>query len=299
MNKKGLTLVEIIISIAILGMVALLFVNIFSVSFKHIMDAGDQSKTLIEDQGDLESLISTQGPGIQNDIDMHDLFSTVYAAGGLILEGVTVDDGDFIAYLPGVTNYEIFATQVLLSDSAITFSEIGGYQNVTASILPVDATDQELIWSSNNEGVATVQNGLIRSIAEGAATITVLASGTDPTGPSIFDSLTVTITLSGPPQSTDATLSSMSAGGDLSPSFAPDTYFYNVSVPGGQVVTLLEDDFTTTDSNANVQIVTQATATDPKGLTVPPFGANTTATVRVIAEDGITVIDYILHFLKK
>jgi prepilin-type N-terminal cleavage/methylation domain-containing protein len=43
-NKQGLTLVEIIISIAILGIIAVAFLGMFTVGFKGIMSAGRNSQ---------------------------------------------------------------------------------------------------------------------------------------------------------------------------------------------------------------------------------------------------------------
>ena len=48
---------------------------------------------------------------------------------------------------------------------------------LTATVLPTDATNQNLIWSSSNNGVATVNaNGLITAHSRGTATITVASA---------------------------------------------------------------------------------------------------------------------------
>ena len=44
---------------------------------------------------------------------------------------------------------------------------------LTATVLPSNATDKSVIWSTNNSSVATVTNGLVSAISAGAATITV------------------------------------------------------------------------------------------------------------------------------
>ncbi|ANQ48276.1 carbohydrate-binding protein [Flammeovirga sp. MY04] len=44
---------------------------------------------------------------------------------------------------------------------------------ITATILPAEATNQNVIWSSSNETIATVTNGIITALAEGNCTVTV------------------------------------------------------------------------------------------------------------------------------
>ena len=51
--------------------------------------------------------------------------------------------------------------------------EEGSNYTLTATITPSDATNKSLIWSSDNEKVATVTNGTVTGIAKGFAKITV------------------------------------------------------------------------------------------------------------------------------
>lgn len=46
-------------------------------------------------------------------------------------------------------------------------------EQLTATVLPNDATNKNVSWSSNNTAVATVNNGLVTAVAAGNATITV------------------------------------------------------------------------------------------------------------------------------
>lgn len=49
----------------------------------------------------------------------------------------------------------------------------GEQQTLTATITPSDADNQDVTWSSNNEEVATVANGIVKANKEGNAVITV------------------------------------------------------------------------------------------------------------------------------
>jgi len=47
---------------------------------------------------------------------------------------------------------------------------------LTATVLPANATNKEVTWSSSDEGVATVVDGLVTAMSSGTATITVTAA---------------------------------------------------------------------------------------------------------------------------
>jgi uncharacterized repeat protein (TIGR02543 family) len=49
----------------------------------------------------------------------------------------------------------------------------GGTASLTATVAPSNATNKNVTWSSSNPAVATVNNGLVRAVAAGNATITV------------------------------------------------------------------------------------------------------------------------------
>src|SRR5699024_6853799 len=64
--------------------------------------------------------------------------------------------------------------------------EVDGTRDLKATVEPSTAK-QDVAWSSDNDGVATVDNGKVTAIAEGEATITVTAEGKT-------DTATVTVT---------------------------------------------------------------------------------------------------------
>ena len=79
-------------------------------------------------------------------------------------------DGHSITYdikVPGV-----FVTGINLDKTNLEIKE-GKTQTLTATILPENATNKNVKWSSSNEKVATVNNGVVTAISEGTATITV------------------------------------------------------------------------------------------------------------------------------
>jgi hypothetical protein len=50
---------------------------------------------------------------------------------------------------------------------------VGGTEQLTHTIQPLNATNQNVTWETNNSAVATVNNGLVTAVAQGSATITV------------------------------------------------------------------------------------------------------------------------------
>lgn len=51
----------------------------------------------------------------------------------------------------------------------------GDTEALTASVSPDDATDKTVTWTSSNEGVATVKDGVVTAVSQGEATVTAKA----------------------------------------------------------------------------------------------------------------------------
>ena len=63
---------------------------------------------------------------------------------------------------------------VLLNITEYTINTIGGTFTLEATVLPAEHTDNSVYWSSDNESIVTVdQNGTVRAVSNGTATITV------------------------------------------------------------------------------------------------------------------------------
>lgn len=86
-----------------------------------------------------------------------------------------------------------YPTAINLTTDVDTIS-VGKTTNINVSYLPVDTNiKNNLVWSSSNEAVATVDNGVVKGIAEGTAVISLSADGED--GQPVIGSITITVSL--------------------------------------------------------------------------------------------------------
>lgn len=76
-----------------------------------------------------------------------------------------------------VTAKTVYATSVTLSEQTLSL-KVGGEAVLTATVLPENATNKKVSWTSDNREVATVdQNGKVTAVAPGEAQIRVSANG--------------------------------------------------------------------------------------------------------------------------
>lgn len=98
---------------------------------------------------------------------------TAVAEGGPITITATTQDGGFTATCE-VTVFMNHVTSVTIEPSEIALG-VGFKQQLTATILPADATNKTYTWSSDDESIATVANGMVTAVALGSTTIKATA----------------------------------------------------------------------------------------------------------------------------
>ncbi|QOE32360.1 Ig-domain containing protein [Klebsiella phage Muenster] len=89
------------------------------------------------------------------------------------LNKVKLDNGGFIFRRTNVKPPVVHVESVTVSPKTLT-GAVGGTEQLSISVLPLDATDKSVTWSSSAESVCTVDSaGLVSYVATGTATITV------------------------------------------------------------------------------------------------------------------------------
>ena len=83
----------------------------------------------------------------------------------------TTEDGGFTAYCE-VTFVKQKVDSVSVDITELTLTQ-GASQSVQAVINPSDATIKDVVWSTSNQEVATVENGVVTGVSVGDAVITV------------------------------------------------------------------------------------------------------------------------------
>ncbi|MBP5506050.1 MAG: Ig-like domain-containing protein [Bacteroidales bacterium] len=110
-----------------------------------------------------------------------------YGGGGTVILGglvtgkkagqatITATAGGKQATCTVSVNGNIIAVASISLDKQEVNLQVGGTQQLTATVLPDNATDKKVTWASLNTNIATVQNGLITGVAVGETYVTATA----------------------------------------------------------------------------------------------------------------------------
>ena len=93
-------------------------------------------------------------------------------SGGNATITVTTEDGNHTATCEVVVTAPVPAASVTLSQTELILRK-GATAKLAATVLPTDATNKKVRWSSNNTAVAIVESGTVAALSAGNATITV------------------------------------------------------------------------------------------------------------------------------
>lgn len=101
----------------------------------------------------------------------NDLYKGVYCNSSHFVTLMSTSGGKYYLVLDDKTP-GLSSTGVTLSPENITILK-GETETLTANTIPKYATDQNMTWTSSNEGAVTVSNGVITGVGGGTAVITV------------------------------------------------------------------------------------------------------------------------------
>jgi TPR repeat protein len=94
---------------------------------------------------------------------------------GIATITITTEEGDYTAkYIITVLSQPISVKGIYLSNDK-SMVRIGEEKHMNETVLPHNASDKEVVWSSSDESIATIDNGgRLIGVAEGIATITAM-----------------------------------------------------------------------------------------------------------------------------
>lgn len=96
--------------------------------------------------------------------------AALLAAAALVFGAVGCSSDDDDENTPQSQNVAV--TGVTVKPETVSL-EVGGTATVTATVTPSNASDSSVTWSSSDDKVATVKDGVITAVAAGSATVTV------------------------------------------------------------------------------------------------------------------------------
>ena len=80
-----------------------------------------------------------------------------------------------LIHVTNVSEVPVVAAEEITLDHAALELQVGESTTLSATVMPEDATDKTVTWTSSDEAVATVADGIVTAVAEGTATITAEA----------------------------------------------------------------------------------------------------------------------------
>jgi len=99
---------------------------------------------------------------------------TAVSPGSAVITATSVDGGFTASSSVTVTNPVVPVTGITLNHTTYSIEEGNQFQ-LTATVLPADATKKNVFWSSSDESAVTVnENGLVNAMEPGIVTISVL-----------------------------------------------------------------------------------------------------------------------------
>ena len=172
-GEKGFVFMENIVAMSILAIIVVAFTTLLTNSFKGIYSAGTKSEDMFTVQKEMENAINQNASGNPYNLQMTFQDQSNNVTVPIEVSGAVVKAGFLTAFLPGSTNFAVAVTGVTLNPNVMNLN-IGATGMLTADVVPANATNMNVTWSSSNNAVATVSSGgLVTAVSAGNATITV------------------------------------------------------------------------------------------------------------------------------
>lgn len=101
----------------------------------------------------------------------------------------TAADGSNVSAQCRLTVLPVLTSEIILSESTVTLPITLASYKLESVVLPENVTDPSVSWSSSNEQIATVRDGIVTLLSPG--TVTITCSANDKSGVKAFCTLTI------------------------------------------------------------------------------------------------------------
>lgn len=175
----------------------------------HVESVSISSQTVELTVGDTFSLTATVLPSNADDRGIswksdapsvasvsQDGVVTAVAAGSATVSAVTNDGAKTASCRVTVKNPVIEVSSIVISQAALTLTEGDSY-TLSAVVTPDNASDKSLSWSSSDNSIASVENGVVKALSAGSAVITVFSSNPNVSASCTVEVLPKTISVTG------------------------------------------------------------------------------------------------------
>jgi uncharacterized protein YjdB len=191
------------------------------------------------------------------------------SAGSATITVTTQDGNKTAACSVTVSATPEIPTGVSLNKTSASIT-VGGFETLTATVTPSNATNQNVTWESSNPQVATVTNGVVIGVSAGSAVITVTTVSGNRTA-----ACSVTVTVPA------VTFSSVTANGSSTQTTTELTLTFSAAITGLSAADI-------TLSGVSGVSKGSITGSNPYTLPISGFSAGGTLTVAV-AKTGFTI----------
>lgn len=177
-NSQGFTLIEMIVALAIIGIMAVSFLTVFSTTYAHIFSAGRRSDAIFNTEKKVEAAIASGTTATTDTFSLSIGGRTVNVSGTLVTEQSTYENGKVVTLKSFVPVGSVFSNTHTSSDSLTLEIYANELEIMVGTYYQLEA-NKPVTWTSDVPSVASVDSsGRITGNSVGTATITAL-NGSD------------------------------------------------------------------------------------------------------------------------
>ena len=204
-----------------------------------------------------------------------DVVVTALSAGTAIITATTTDGGKTATCTVNVSTVEIPVTGIFLDPPAKTMNVGDPAEKLIYTIQPANATNQNVVWTSSNTAIVTVESGTVTPKAVGSAVVSVTAlDGSGKTATCIVTVITPNVPVTGVTLPGTLTINGSETTKTLTASISPN------GATNKKVTWISSDQTVATVSGTGLEVSILPVA--PTGGTTTPR----TTTITVTTEEG-------------